>query len=79
MGCRLLGRRPRLELPIVVSAVVLFGLVALRLLGHGADPQVAGPALATVACAIFGLQSILDARDSIQELTRTAQAGVAVK
>ncbi|MCC6558978.1 MAG: CDP-alcohol phosphatidyltransferase family protein [Polyangiaceae bacterium] len=79
LSSRLLCRRPRLEPPIVVTAAVLFGLVALRLAGHGADPQVAGPALATVACAIFGLQSILDARDSVQELSRTEQAGVAVK
>jgi phosphatidylglycerophosphate synthase len=76
LSSRLLGRRPRLEPPILLGALVLVFLCTLRLLDHPVDPQLVGPALATLACAIFGAQAILDARDGIQEIARVEQHGL---
>lgn len=79
LSSRLLGRKPRLEPTTALGALVLFALCTLRLTGHAVDPRVAGPALATLACATFGIQALLDARDGVQELARGPQGGVALK
>ena len=79
LSSRLLGRKPRLDPMIALGALALLGLCTLRLAGHPVDARVAGPTLATLACAIFGIQSILDARDGVQELSRVEQGGVAIK
>jgi phosphatidylglycerophosphate synthase len=66
---RLHHRLPRVELPLVAFAVVLCAFIAWRLTGHEVSPF-AGPALATIACIVFGAQAIQDTRASLQQIVR---------
>jgi phosphatidylglycerophosphate synthase len=72
---RLLGRAPRLDAPLVAGALALATLSALRLLGQPAMAE-AGPALVTLAGALFGATAISDARAGAQELARAERAAV---
>lgn len=74
LSARLLGRLPRVEPPIVAGVALLGGLCVWRLLGQTVSPVV-GQALATLSCAVFGAQAILDARESVLDLSRGAEPG----
>jgi phosphatidylglycerophosphate synthase len=69
LSFRLHKRAPRVELVVVAFTAVLVGLISYRSLGYPQSPMV-GPALALLACVIFGAQAIQDARASIQQLDR---------
>jgi phosphatidylglycerophosphate synthase len=69
LSFRLYKRLPRVEIVVVAFTAALVGLMAYKSLGYPQSPLV-GPALAMLACAIFGAQAIQDARASIQQLDR---------
>jgi phosphatidylglycerophosphate synthase len=69
---RLRGLAPRLETPLVTFALALAGLVVWRLLGQTQSAFV-GPVLVTLACAVFGIQAVLDTRGSIQHLGKASE------
>lgn len=79
LALRLRKISPRVDMAVVLGAVVLGGLIAWKLSGGIVSPH-AGTALATLACAVFGGQAVLDARDGLQRLVRMEQSStVALK
>lgn len=69
LSFRLNKKLPRVELVVIAFMAVLGGLVAYKSLGYPESPMM-GPALAMLACAIFGAQAIQDARASVQQIDR---------
>ncbi len=66
---RLHGRAPRVEPVVWAFTAALGALIVWHRLGHPIGPMV-GPALAALACIVFGAHAIQDARASVQRVTQ---------
>jgi phosphatidylglycerophosphate synthase len=78
VGMRMLARRLKKEAPhvepfVLGGAVAVAALVAWQTSGQPITPGVV-PAIVALACALLGVQVILDARTSVTLLTRVDQA-----
>jgi archaetidylinositol phosphate synthase len=77
LALRLRKTSPKLDMTMVLGSLMLGGLIAWKLSGGPVSPH-AGSALATLACAVFGGQAVLDARDGLQRLVRMEQSSSTV-
>ena len=69
LSLRLYKKPPRVEAVLVVFTAALLLMIVWSHLGHR-QSGLAGPALAMLACAVFGAQAIQDTRSSIQQIMR---------
>jgi hypothetical protein len=69
LSLRLHKKLPRVEGVLLAFTMALVGTILWSRLGHKQSPLV-GPALAMLACAVFGAQAILETRSSIQQIMR---------
>jgi hypothetical protein len=69
LSLRLHKKLPRVEGVLVAFTAALVAMIVWSRLGHKQSP-LAGPALAMLACAVFGAQAIHETRSSIQQIMR---------
>ncbi|MFO0757463.1 MAG: CDP-alcohol phosphatidyltransferase family protein [Byssovorax sp.] len=66
---RLLGRAPKVEPVVWAFTAAVAGLILARRLDYPVGPMV-GPAIAALACVVFGAHAIIDARASVIRVTQ---------
>ena len=70
---RLRKTAPKIDLAVVLGAMVFGSLIAWTLSGRPVSPH-AGSVLAALTCAVFGGQALLDIRGGVQRMIRLDQS-----